>query len=640
MTQELRLLLIEDSEDDLLLILRELNRRGYAPDYERVETAAELTAKLAEGPWDIILSDFKLPGFSGREALNIVKSTQEDIPFIIVSGTIGEETAVEVMKAGAHDYIMKDKLARLVPAIERELREAETRRQRRAMESRLRLLVAAVEQSDEAMIITDRTGRIQYANQSFGRIYNFDHRAAIGRPVTDVLAADERNEAVVHQAWEQLNAGHSWRGRFTNRRTDGSVIEIDASISPIKNDSGEIIHFVSTERDVTDRLILEKKLIQTQRMEALGTLAGGIAHDFNNILFAILGYADLALDKLPRENTALLDIHEIKQAGQRARDLITQILSFARQAEQQRAPVQVGSIVAEVLKLLRATLPSTIKIDARLPAKQEKVIADPIQLHQILMNLCTNAGQALARTGGTLLVSLTEANFDQPRPLIHPLLGAGKYVVLEVSDDGPGMTPTIADRVFEPFFTTKPKTEGTGMGLAVVHGIVTDLGGVITLNTAPGAGATFTVFLPKAPPAELKPEQKPRGLPTGNEHVLFVDDEMLLAHMVKEMLAGLGYQVTAFTSSPEALEAFQAKPERFDIVVTDQTMPGLTGGQLAEKLLAIRPELPIIVCTGFSEVLHEADAEAIGIRAYMNKPITRRELAEVIRRTLDGEPAD
>ena len=400
---------------------------------------------------------------------------------------------------------------------------------------------------------------------------------------------------------------------------------------------GDLVGYQGILRDVTEGRRMERQLQQAQKIESIGTLAGGIAHDFNNILAAILGYAEMTLYKLPEESQLEPHIQEIRKAGNRARGLVKQILTFSRQAEHEHRPLQVHLVVREALKLLRASIPVTVEIRENIDARSGAIMADPTQIHQIVMNLCTNAYHAMRETGGVLAVELTRMEVGEGDPKVADLsLAPGPYIVLTVGDTGHGMRPATLDRIFEPYFTTKKKGEGTGMGLAVVHGIVKSHNGHITAYSEPGHGTSFQVYLPGIDATGAAGEKNGAGeIPGGDERILAIDDEGVVVEMEREMLECLGYKVTGTTSCEEALRLFSAKPESFDLVITDMTMPAMTGAELSRKLLAIRPDIPIIMCSGYSELINEEKARAIGIREYVMKPIVLREMAGVVRAALD-----
>jgi signal transduction histidine kinase/ActR/RegA family two-component response regulator len=385
---------------------------------------------------------------------------------------------------------------------------------------------------------------------------------------------------------------------------------------------------------------LQAQLRHSQKMETIGTLAGGIAHDFNNVLTPILGYANMALQDTPPESRTHSDLQHVASAGKRAKDLVNQILTFSRRSEPERKPVKIDLIVSEALKLLRASLPTTIEFRQKIDADCGTVLADATQIHQVIMNLCTNAFHAMREGGGMLEVNLdvVEADGGMIRP--HPNLSPGPYVRLSVSDSGHGMDPETRDRIFEPFFTTKGVGTATGLGLSVVHGIVLSHGGEITVYSEPGLGTTFHVYLPRSEKVAAKEETAVADkevVITGSERVLVVDDDKEVADMAEQMLKRLGYKVTARTNSVEARDLFLADPAKFDVVITDQTMPRLTGAELAKELLGARPDIPIILISGFSEMITGTKIRKLGIRHYIMKPLVGGELAAAIRRVVDEQ---
>jgi CheY-like chemotaxis protein len=370
-------------------------------------------------------------------------------------------------------------------------------------------------------------------------------------------------------------------------------------------------------------------------MEAVGTLAGGIAHDFNNILSAVIGFTEMAMEDAPPDTALHHNMEQVLQAGLRAKHLVQQILAFSRQSEHEMKPVQLDRIIREACDLLRASLPTTIDIHTDIQT-DAFTMGDPTQMHQVLMNLCTNAGHAMRDRGGKLSIMLREATVDEIQDTRLPGMNAEAYLQIVVQDTGHGIPPNIMDRIFDPFFTTKEHAEGTGMGLSVAHGIIKSHGGSIDVESQPGQGTIFRIYLPKILRLTKDDHRNAPPLPSGNERVLFVDDETMLVDMSRQILQRLGYQVTACTSSVEALQHFQNDPSAFDLIITDMTMPHMTGKELATEILKINPALPIILCTGFSETISEEIAKSIGIRAFILKPIVMSDLAETMRKVLDG----
>ncbi|MGO9374065.1 MAG: PAS domain S-box protein [Syntrophobacteraceae bacterium] len=506
--------------------------------------------------------------------------------------------------------------------------------ERKSAEAERSRLIMAIEQVDEGIMITDENWIIQFVNPAFERITSYSSDELIGRH-TRILKSDAQDQAFYTNIQKTLARGEVWSGLISAKRKDGTLYQVQALSSPVKDLSGNIINYINISRDVTLENKLERELRQAQKIESIGTLAGGIAHDFNNILGIILGYAELAQTSATTKSPQHKHLTQVLQAALRAKDLVSQILTFSRQTEQKKQPLQIAPVVKEALKLLRSSLPTTIEIrpEIEIPPENDVVLADPTQIHQVLMNLCTNAAHAMRTSGGVLSVCLSEV--DASAVSGPPGLRTRPYLRLAVTDTGDGMDAAVMERIFDPYFTTKGVGEGTGLGLSVVQGIVKNHGGVITVYSEPGRGTTFHVLLPTieehAAPEFVTNEVSPRG----NERILFVDDEKSIVGFGKDMLDGLGYKVTAKTSSLEALETFRAEPGAFDLVITDMTMPDLTGAALAQRLWAIRKDIPIILCSGFSHLIDGSQAKELGIREYVTKPYTLTTLAKAVRKALD-----
>jgi len=495
------------------------------------------------------------------------------------------------------------------------------------------LLAVAIEQSTESVIITDPDANIRYVNKAFERNTGYTRGEVMGKNPR-FLQSGKHNRHFYQEMWALLLSGKTWHGRLVNRRKNGELLEVEASISPVVDQQGELINYIAVSRDITHEKELEQQLQQAQKLEAIGTLAGGIAHDFNNILGAILGFAEMASIQLPDSHPARLDITNIVTASHRAVDLVKQILTFSRQDSCEFHPVQLQYVLRETIKLLTASLPATITLRQQIDNSCPAVLGDPTLLHQVILNLCTNAKHAIGNNQGCISISLTQhANAREIWPSREPAVDA--CIVLEVSDDGCGMDAETRKRIFDPFFTTKSKNKGTGLGLAVTHGIIQQHGGEIQVKSVPGQGSTFRVFLPTVE-QEFQEEvvDIPSHLPGGSEHIVLVDDEYSLADIYQRSLSGLGYRVTMFTSPAEALRFVEQHIEDIDLLLTDMTMPGMTGIDLALRALALKADLPVILCTGFSEAIDQDQAIQLGISAFLLKPLSTQQLAQSVNTVL------
>jgi PAS domain S-box-containing protein len=513
------------------------------------------------------------------------------------------------------------------------------------------LLESAVSQSPSGILIADAPDvKIRFANAAA-----FGIRGETDKPLTEIdvekhshLWQTFMTDGVTPYPPEKLPLSRAILEGVTTRseeviirRDDGEGRWVSANASPVRDSHGNIVAGIVIFHDITElkrseeqKRKLEAQLVQAQKMESIGTLAGGIAHDFNNILAAILGYSELAMDDLEKPDKARSELREVIKAADRARNLVGQILTFSRRKEISYSPMELPPLIRESLTMIRSVIPSTIEILQDI-ADTGLIMSDPTQMHQLVMNLCTNAAHAMDETGGTLKVSLRKAVIEPPaaRELdITP----GPYLHLTVSDTGLGMPPEVVDRIVEPYFTTKEQGRGTGLGLSVVHGIVKSQKGAILCRSAPGKGTAFDVYLPEI--VLRKPAEEPLdGLPVpgGTERILFVDDEPMLTTMVEEILGKLGYRIVTLTNSLDALSLFQHDPGKFDLVISDMTMPGMTGDKLAGRMMEIRPDIPVILCTGYSDHITEQRAKEMGIRDFMMKPLELRDLAVTIRSVLD-----
>ena len=508
----------------------------------------------------------------------------------------------------------------------------------KAMETTLKRRAMAIDQSTETIVITDVEGLITYVNPAFEKITGYSSDEVLGKNPS-ILKSGKHDNLFYRDLWKSISAGKTWSGRLINIKKNGSEFTEEATISPVFSDKKEIISYVAVKRDITDKLQLEAQLQQAQKMEAIGSLAGGIAHDFNNILSPIFGYTEMLLLEAPEGSQLRQGLSRILAGARTAKKLVAQILAFSRQSDHEKKPLKIQSIVEEDLKLVRSLLPVTITISRYISNSCSLIMADPTQMSQVLMNLCTNAFHSMEEMNGTLTVTLKEIELEV-NDLLNPEMVPGTYVCLTVADTGSGIEPHVLPRIFDPYFTTKDQDKGTGLGLAIIHGIVKGHNGHISVSSEPGKGTEFRVYLPAIEAISETEHASAQAVSGGDERILLVEDKKDVLDIEQQLLEYLGYQVTARSSSQDALELFKVRPDAFDLVLTDLTMPNMSGDELAGELIKIRPEIPIVLCSGFSEVLSESRAAALGIRGMMMKPVTMNDLSRVIRDVLDKPSAE
>jgi PAS domain S-box-containing protein len=492
-------------------------------------------------------------------------------------------------------------------------------------EKRFRLLAQA---SFEGIVIHDK-GKILLANDRYYELFGYEPHELAGKDAISLTVTPDS----VQRIKKCVAEGNPGPYEVTGKKKDGTIFPIEIW-SRMFRYQGQTARMGAI-RDVTEKKKLEGQLHHVLKMESIGTLAGGIAHDFNNIIGIIFGNTELAMDDVPEWNPARHNLEEILTASFRAKDLVRQLLSFARKTKLEKKPTNILPIVKDSLKLLRSSIPTSIELRQNMAKNVDTILADPTQINQILINFCTNADHAMP-DGGVIVITLKNVELDEDTAAQYTDLNPGRYVNLVVSDTGHGISQEEIDRIFDPYFTTKEQGKGTGMGLAVVHGIVKGHNGLITVESELGKGTTFNIFFPAVEKEAMVEIETGEELPTGNERILFIDDEESLVKMGHQRLERLGYKVEATISPIEALELFRSKPDQFDLVITDLTMPKMTGDKLVKEILNIRPDIPIILCTGFSEKIDEKKANAIGASDYIEKPLDKRDFAFNIRKVLDA----
>lgn len=508
--------------------------------------------------------------------------------------------------------------------------------ERRKAEIQLKTLSAAMEQSPSLVMITDASGSIEYVNPKFCEVTGYSPAEIYGKNPR-ILKGNETSVETYKQLWDTILAGGVWHGELKNRKKNGELYWEEVKISTVYDDHNNITHFIAVKEDISshkllqdEKFQLQKQLRRSQKLETIGTLAGGIAHDFNNILTPIIGYTEMALMELDEDKPMHQDLSNSLKAAYRARDLVEQILMFSKRIEKERQPISVHIILKEVMSLMRSTIPTTIKIVQDIDSNCDMVFADASQIHQVIVNLYTNAWHAM-ENGGTLTVSLKQISADAEFSRRHPLLHGSEYVCLTVSDTGHGMDEMTKERIFEPFFTTKSVDRGTGLGLSVAHGIIQSYNGDIQVVSTPGKGSTFYIYLPVV---KSKTIEKPAGVLTdldGNENILIVDDDKEIGRMLKRMLGNFGYNVETYSSSIKALQEIKDNRNKYNLVISDLTMPGLTGVQLSDEIEKINPDIPVILITGYGDKLLSSAKESKIIRMVIEKPILMNELAISIR---------
>ena len=637
---------LQKSEENLSITLKSIGDAVIATDTEGFVTRMNPIAEKLTG-WSFSEAE----GRPIIEVFNIINEKtrsrgESPVERVIREGTIvGLANHTVLISKGGDEYLIADSgspirndqgdIIGVVLVFHDDTEKRQMEKTLKKSERRYKLLF---ESAGDGIYVHDFEGQILDVNQIHCDRLGYSREEFSEMKLTDFLSSE--NSALMQERLNMLNQLGHIVFESNHIKRDGSILPIETSSRVIEYEEKPAV--LAIIRDISDRkrieeekAKLESQLQQAQKMESIGTLAGGIAHDFNNILSPIMIHSEMSMMDLPPESPLQHNLREIFKAGERARDLVKQILIFSRKREGDRAAVRITPILKEVLKMLRSSIPTTIDIQQNLEAESDTVLADPTQVHQIMLNLGTNAAYAMRENGGALIVGLVQEDLDSKAAAQYPELKPGSYLKLIVGDTGSGIDGETMKRIFEPYFTTKGPGEGTGMGLALIHGIVKSYGGDIIVESDLGKGTTFNVYLPRIEAEIPSVVEIAAKLPRGTERILFVDDEKVAVDAIQPILGNLGYKVTARTSSIEALEAFRHNPDAFDGVITDMTMPNMTGDILAKELLKIRPDIPIILCTGFSEQIDEKKAKEMGISAFVMKPIVMSEIANTIREVLD-----
>jgi PAS domain S-box-containing protein len=669
---ELKILAIDDNRDNLTILKAVLmDRLPAAKVLVALDGAQGLDLAYAYDP-DLILLDIVMPGMDGYVVCRKLKMDRRlhMIPVVFLTALRTDcDSRIKALEAGAEGFLSKpfdeaelvaqilamakikaanrsrmlekERLAALVSERTAEL-EKELRERRRAedalRESNTRFLSLADNLPGYMAYIDARTLCYEFVNAAVERTFGIPRERIIGMHIKELTGEDHYRFALRY-----IDEARSGKASSYEKSIDLASGRrwVQVNYTPVFDPEGRVVSLVLLSYDISERkraeeekARLQNQLYQAQKMEAIGLLAGGIAHDFNNILAAIIGYAEMVRDGARSEVYG--NIAQVLTSANRAKELVRQILSFSRQSPENRYPVQMQSQVKEVLKMLRASIPSTIRISEHIDHRCGAILADPTQISQITMNLCSNAYHAMEKTGGVMTVALAPVAITGKEASAAGNLAPGDYVELAVSDTGVGIEPEIADRIFDPYFTTKEVGEGTGLGLSITQGIIKNYDGTIRVESASGQGTTFRVYLPCIREA-VSASASSQEVPHGKGRILFVDDEVVLSNMGKAILERLGYTVSACTSSSDALTVFSEAPTQFDLVITDQTMPGMTGIVLARRMLDIRPDLPIILCTGFSTQVNEQSAKAMGIREFALKPLSKTLISQLVKKVLAPE---
>jgi PAS domain S-box-containing protein len=637
----LRILLVEDAEDDADLMLRELHRAGVRCVSARVQTDVELIEALYSFLPDVVLSDHSLPQFTALDALHTIQRERPGTPVIIVTGSLDEETAAEYIKAGAADYIVKHRLHRLGPAVGRAMTLRQAQREAAvAADSQLRSerrFRKLVEYSSDVITLLDGTGTVLYSTQSLKPTLGYGPGEMVGHSVFELVHPEDRPAAERLFRGVAQDASITSRADVRVRHKEGSWRDLEVAVTNHLDDP-DVRAMVVNYQDVTDRKRLQQQFFQAQKMEAVGRLAGGVAHDFNNLLTAILGSTDLLLETLPVDHPGRDEGAEIRKAALRAADLTRQLLAFSRQQVLAPRVLDLNDVVANLHKMLRRLIGEDVDLRTTLAEEVGAVRADPGQLEQVIVNLAVNARDAMPN-GGKLTIETANVDVAEGKgdAAAVPVVESGAYVLLVVSDTGTGMDAETKARMFEPFFTTKPKGQGTGLGLATVYGIVKQSGGYVWVDSEPGHGTTFKIYLPRVD-ADVDPQPASPDIRrlNGSETVLLVEDQDQVRELTKRLLEVRGYRVLVAASGPEALQLAEGHTGQIQLLVTDVVMPGMSGREVGLLLAPTHRDMRVLYLSGYPDPSVVDQGVLAPGTPFLQKPFTSEGLARKVREVLDG----
>ncbi len=642
MTDSVRILIVEDMPTDAELAEREIKHALKSCVFQRVETREDYLAALEIFQPDLVISDYQMPRFDGLTALKLALEHTPFTPVIILTGAINEDTAVQCMKAGAADYVIKEHLKRLGQAVIHALEEKQLRQERHRAEEQLLYQANLLQNVSDAIIATDLNSKITSWNQAAEALYGWNANEVIGQLFDDILRTDYLDDSL-EQSGQQLLEQGMWKGEITQKHKDGTAINILASVSLVKDSSGKAVGVVAANRDVTERkraeqsqAKLEAQLRQAQKMESIGRLAGGVAHDFNNLLTVIQGYSIFMQDRLPAEDSLRADLEQILRASERATALTRQLLAFSRKQKLAPAVLDLNDLVANLRKMLERLIGEDITLSTDLQPGLCSVVADPGQIEQVVMNLVVNARDAMP-TGGLLTIETGNVHLNDRYDRTHLGSLTGPCVMLAITDTGCGMDEQTQARLFEPFFTTKEPDKGTGLGLATAYGIIKQSGGDITVYSEPGQGTTFKIYLPigKTTPSCSTAPQNQYVTLGGSETILVVEDAEIVRDLVRTTLQDKGYTLLDARHGGEALDLSRQYQGTIDLLVTDVVMPQMSGRELAEHLKTVRPQMKVLFMSGYTEdavVRHGLLTTEV---EFLSKPFSPGKLILKVREVLD-----